>query len=257
VVKRRLQLDILPQPDPTTCGPTCLHAVYRYFGETILLDRVIAETQTVPTGGTLAVLLANHALRRGYEATLYTYNLQVFDPTWFVPGRVPLTERVAQRAEAARSQRLRTACKAYQEYLALGGRVHFEDLTPDLIRRHLKAEMPILTGLSATYLYRTAREFGPNDEPDDVRGDPTGHFVVLCGYDRKLRNVLVADPMHPNPVAPTHLYEVRIERLICSILMGILTYDGNLLVLEPRSSPRSKKRGKKRNADPGGRRNAG
>ena len=22
-----------PQPDETTCGPTCLHAVFRYFGE--------------------------------------------------------------------------------------------------------------------------------------------------------------------------------------------------------------------------------
>ena len=32
---------------------------------------------------TLAVLLGCHALRRGYEATIYTFNLQVFDPTWF------------------------------------------------------------------------------------------------------------------------------------------------------------------------------
>jgi hypothetical protein len=48
--------------------------------------------------------------------------------------------------------------------------------------------------------------------------------------------VLVADPMNPNPVSTTHMYEVSIERLICSILLGILTYDGNLLVLEPREA---------------------
>ena len=29
----RLPVEILPQPDETTCGPTCLHAVFRYFGE--------------------------------------------------------------------------------------------------------------------------------------------------------------------------------------------------------------------------------
>ncbi len=28
----RLLLTMLPQPDETTCGPTCLHAIYRYWG---------------------------------------------------------------------------------------------------------------------------------------------------------------------------------------------------------------------------------
>ncbi len=28
-------------------------------------------------------MLGNHALRRGYHAHIYTYNLNVFDPTWF------------------------------------------------------------------------------------------------------------------------------------------------------------------------------
>jgi hypothetical protein len=235
-LKRRLQLEILPQPDDTTCGPTCLHAVYRYFGESIPLEQVIGETQTLATGGTLAVLLANHALRRGYRATMYTYNLQVFDPTWFGDGAPPLLERLARLQESATDPRLRMSCKAYLEFVALGGRVRFQDLTADLIRQYLKRDIPILTGLSATYLYRIPREFGPDDEADDIRGEPAGHFVVLCGYDRKLRYVLVADPMNPNPVSTTHMYEVSIERLICSILLGILTYDGNLLVLEPREA---------------------
>src|SRR6185369_13364802 len=76
-VKTRLRLEILPQPDDITCGPTCLHAVYRYFGDVIGLDQVIEEVPQLETGGTLAVLLGCHALRRGYDATIYTYNLQV------------------------------------------------------------------------------------------------------------------------------------------------------------------------------------
>src|SRR5262249_1472255 len=35
----RLQLDILPQPDDFTCGPTCLHAIYRYLGDEVPLDK--------------------------------------------------------------------------------------------------------------------------------------------------------------------------------------------------------------------------
>jgi hypothetical protein len=75
-------LDILPQPDGSSCGPTCLHAVYRYFDDDIPLQQVIAEVPTLEDGGTLAVYLACHALLRGFKATIISYNLQIFDPTW-------------------------------------------------------------------------------------------------------------------------------------------------------------------------------
>ena len=78
----KLYLDILPQPDNSTCGPTCLHAIYRYFGDEIPLHQVVSEIPQIETGGTLAVYLAVHALRRGYSAAIYSYNLQIFDPTW-------------------------------------------------------------------------------------------------------------------------------------------------------------------------------
>ena len=66
----RLHLDILPQPDDSTCGPTCLHAVYRYFGDYVPLPVMVAEVPQLETGGTLASLLGLHALRRGYRARL-------------------------------------------------------------------------------------------------------------------------------------------------------------------------------------------
>ena len=69
-----------PQPDDMTCGPTCLHAVYRYFDDDVPLEQVVGEASMLDEGGTLAVLLGCHAQRRGYEASIYTYNLDVFDP---------------------------------------------------------------------------------------------------------------------------------------------------------------------------------
>ena len=39
----RLPVQTLPQPDETTCGPTCLHAVYRYWGDQEPLDTIIAR----------------------------------------------------------------------------------------------------------------------------------------------------------------------------------------------------------------------
>lgn len=232
-LETRLQLDILPQPDPFTCGPTCLHAVYRYFDRPMALADVAEETDRLENGGTLAVQLACHALRRGFRATIFTYNLQIFDPTWFTAPRVSLAEKLRAQVALKDDVRLQTATDAYLDYLGQGGRLRFEDLTARLIRSYLNRGIPILTGLSSTYLYRAMREYGPLDDDDDIRGEPSGHFVVLCGYHRQNRSVLVADPLYPNPVASSQVYEVNIDRLICAILLGVLTYDANLLILNP------------------------
>lgn len=227
----RLPLDILPQPDRTTCGPTCLHAIYRYDGDPIGLSQVVAEVPTLADGGTLAVFLACHALLRGYRATIHTYDLQMFDPTWFDGQTTNLATKLRQQLAAKDEPRLRAGTEGYLEFLRLGGRVTFAEPTRRLIRDPLIRGRPILAGLSATFLYRSAREHGPECEPDDIRGVPTGHFVVLCGYDRRTREVLVADPLHPNPLSETHTYAVDIERVLGAILLGILTNDANLLVL--------------------------
>jgi hypothetical protein len=235
-MKTKLVLDMLPQPDDVTCGPTSLHAVYRYFGDVVALDRVIAEVQGLREGGTLGVHLARHALDRGYKATLYTYNLQIFDPTWFGRGDRYLAERLRLQSRHKNDPKLLEATEAYIEFLRRGGKLRYEDLTPGLIRRTLNRSIPILTGLLSTYLYQCSRETTVDGRlvADDLRGEPTGHFVVLAGYDKKWRKVFLADPLHQNPYSTAQEYEVDIHRLVGAIMLGILTYDANLLIVEPK-----------------------
>lgn len=231
----KLMLDMLPQPDDTTCGPTCLHAVYRYFGDSITLNRVIEETTHLETGGTLAVFLACHALRRGYSASIFTYNLHFFDPTWFFPPVQDLRKKLVAQAECKKEDtRLQVATRGYIDFLDLGGQIYYEDMTRSLIRRYLNRSVPIITGLSSTYLYRIIREYGINGFDDDVRGKPAGHFVVLSGYDKEARTVYVADPYRPNPVSSKQTYTVNIDRVIGAILLGVLTHDANFLIIQPR-----------------------
>lgn len=235
-MKTRLQLDILRQPDDSTCGATCLNAVYRYFGDEIPLDRLIRDVEHLEEGGTLGVLLGKHALARGYDVRLYTYNLAVFDPTWFEFESGELIAKLNLQMKAKKGRKLKLASKAYIEFLEAGGKILFTDLTVSLIRRYLRKALPILAGLSATFLYRSRREYGPDSKYDDIRGFPVGHFVVLCGYDPQSKRVLVADPYLPNPVAKDHYYEVDIAHLISAILLGVLTYDANLIIIQPRGS---------------------
>ena len=226
------ELLIEPQPDTTTCGPTCLHALYRHFGLDMELEQIIDEIQRLDHGGTLDVFLANHALARGFSAIVYTYNLKVFDPTWFAGNKVNLAAKLREQARAKRRARLQIATDGYLNFLAAGGEIRYADLNRALLRRLLRKGNPVLTGLSATYLYRSAREWGPDDVDDDIRGDPVGHFVLLSGYDPATREVLVADPMHDNPQGSQN-YRVHIDRVIGAVLLGALTYDANLLVLTP------------------------
>lgn len=233
---KKLYLDILPQPDDTTCGPTCLHAVYRYFDLEIPLQRVIDEVKSLEEGGTLAVYLGLHALEKGFNALLYTYNLQVFDPTWFTNKRQNLRKKLFDQLRNKKDVRVQHATRAYMDFLDQGGAIRFEDLTAGLLRRFLKSGKPILTGLSATYLYNCARErvSGNRLLYDDVRGVPTGHFVVLTGYNKDAKTVWIADPLKPNPFSEFDQYAVNMNRLICAIMLGILTYDANLLIIEPK-----------------------
>jgi len=229
--------DISPQPDGASCGPTCLQAVYRYFGDDIPLRQVIAEVTTLEDGGTLAVYLACHALLRGFRAAIISYNLQIFDPTWAAASSREIAEKLKlQLAYKNHLPGFEVATNAYLDFLRLGGRLQFKVLTTGLIRSYLKRSIPLLSGLSATFLYGTARECVDGNVLvyDDIRGVSTGHFVVLAGYDKEQRTVLVADPLLPNPVSPGQHYYVNISRLMCAIMLGTLTYDGDLLIVEPR-----------------------
>jgi hypothetical protein len=235
-----LPVEMRPQPDETTCGPTCLEAIYRFHGNHVPLEDVIADVPTLKEGGTLGVLLAVDALRRGYGATIYTYNLTQFDPTWLAPRQLDdLPDRLRQQARHKRLAKLQVATEGYIEFIERGGVIKLEDLTTGLIRRYLKRSLPILCGLSATFLYRSPREIGHTNTPDDIRGEPAGHFVVLCGYDPERREVLVADPLHSNPLSSETRYWIGIERVLCAVLLGIVTYDANLLIIEPRRRRRS------------------
>lgn len=234
-----INIRMLPQPDDVTCGPTCLQAVYRHLGHRMDLEQIISEVRGLPDGGTLAVYLGNHALKLGLKARVYSYHLKIFDPSWRDLESSELAAKLHAQLELKHGKRFATASRAYIRFLELGGEIAFDDLTPQLLDVPFEAGLPVLTGLSATYLYDCRREYTNRQNRavyDDLRGEPTGHFVVLCGRERK--KVRVADPFIGNPLAPdSHYYDVRVDRLVRAIFMGVMTYDANLLVISDGDLP--------------------
>ncbi len=242
-IPTRLKLEVQAQPTDDSCGPTSLHSVYRYWRDDVALDQVIAEVPRLEDGGTITALLGTHALRRGYTAVLRTCNVRTFDPTWFgssgasIPA-AELTTKLLAQAEVKPKAKTLFIAESYRDFLSAGGRIRFEAPTTRMLARILRRGTPILVGLSATYLHGSIRERREDAADDDVGGYPVGHFVVLHGYDPARRIVMVADPLGDRTKRQSLNYEVSLERLIAAILLGAITYDGTLLVIEPANRPR-------------------
>jgi hypothetical protein len=228
-----LDFAINAQPDDVTCGPTCLHSVYQYYNDSIPLKQVIKDIKQLKYGGTLAVMLGNHALSRGYKAHIYTYNLQVFDPSWFKHSSEEIVLFLKQQMEyKKKKKKLVMASQAYINFLEAGGEIHYAELDEELIKSFVKNSTPLIAGLSATYLYGTPREIPEFDTYDSIKGEPSGHFVVITGFDEEKKMLHIADPMEPNPLGRGQFYNVTYTRLINSIMLGIVTFDANLLLIE-------------------------
>ena len=238
-VAHELRVQRFLQPDDSTCGPTCLRKVYDFYGVEVDEASVLGEIDRNEDGGTLAVFLGIAGMRRGFSARIYSYDLQIFDPSWASLERDALMEKIHARFPYLRDSKRLRAARAYLDFLGMGGEISiFEELTPLLIKRILDREHPVLAGLSATYLYRFRRErWIPETDrlvDDDEAGDSTGHFIVIVGYEHYGRDFILRDPSAHVPDSQDGRVVVDAQRLINSILLGDATYDAVLLELWPK-----------------------
>ena len=231
-----MNIKILPQPDDVTCGPTSLHAIYHHYGYHISLSRLINEIEMLEGGGTLGVFLGLDALKRGFDATIHSVNLEIFDPTWVDLSMEELAEKLKLEYAAKHRAKLRVAIKAYLRFIEAGGIVNLKDFRPGLFDRYFKKDIPLIAGVSTTFLYQSKREYTNSENMsvfDDIHGDPMGHFIVVYGVNEE-KKFLIADPDCTNPIAHDHYYAVERNRLVHSILLGILTYDSLILAVQPK-----------------------
>jgi hypothetical protein len=236
-IARELRVQHFAQPDDVTCGPTSLRKVYSFYGLDLELDEVMLTLERNEDGGTLAVFLGMAALRQHFRTRIYSYDLQIFDPSWAGLEPAALVEKIRARFPYLEDATRRRAAMAYVRYLEMGGELAFDDLTPQLLRAIIDRGHPVLAGLSATYLYGFTRERWDEQSgqliDDDVAGEPTGHFVVISGYDHWGRRFTVLDPSAHVPTSPDGRIIVGAERLINAILLGDVTYDAVLLEVWP------------------------
>ncbi len=218
------------QPDDESCGITCLQSIYRFYGHEISWERLAGEIEHWRTGGTVNVNLARHALREGFSAEICTYNIRIFDPTWRGLSSGELSHKLKLRQAKMRSKKQKMVIGFYLDFLERGGVIRFDDLNEGLFDTLFEENRPIIVGLSATYLYQSMRET-PNNVDNDIIGQPVGHFVVVSGWDRARREVIIHDPLRKNPIAESGNYNLPFTKFSNAVMLGIITYDENLLII--------------------------
>ncbi len=228
-----LPLSITPQETDDSCGISCLASIYQYWNHQVSIESLEASVEKLNLGGTLSVNLGRHALAEGFSVDLFSYNLQVFDPTWasLTPGQL-IDKLRLQMSRKKRLSKLQVASAAYINFIEMGGRLRFSELSQDLITRKLEAGLPIIAGLCSTYLYQSAREHPRTTKDDDVGGYPAGHFVVVHGYHASIAEVEISDPFRGNPIGlGEHSYRVQFPHFLAAVFLGVVTYDANLLII--------------------------
>lgn len=236
-----MKIPISTQPNCISCGPTSLHSVYKYWGDAVSLEDVIANVPYLETGGTLNVLLGCDALRRGYGALLHSFNLQVLDPTWFKRKHVNLLEKLQEQSHKTTDTKIKQITEAYIQFLTLGGVIDFSDIHFDSIRSFLDKKQPILTGVSATYFYQNMRDYTNEDDraiSDEWLGAPSGHFIVIEGYDDH-GNLCIADPYTPHPLSREHHYTTSFMHWLHAHLLGVTSNDAEYLVIQKNAQNKS------------------
>ncbi len=140
-----IELIIQTQPDDETCGPTSLHAIYQYYGLNLPLDEIIRGVDRSISGGTLTPMLGSHALRHGFQTSIYIYNLNLFDPTWFHHGQVEnhfLMEKLNAQMKFKNDPYITKATLALFDYLSLGGKICSHSLNVDLLKKYFNRKIP-------------------------------------------------------------------------------------------------------------------
>lgn len=194
------------QPTNTTCSPTALSMLLRYYGEEFNVADISAKVPQVKNEkgedcGTINQQMATWCISLGFDVVLYTADVQVIDQSWSKLTSTEVVERLEARKSGFKVPSLgelwnNAYCQAYIEFIRSGGELHIANAITSKLLYKMLEKGPVLPCLSFDTLYGIGRTINIGEKetkPDDVNGKAWNHSVVIYGNDEQ-GNFLVADP---------------------------------------------------------------
>ena len=215
---------------PNECEPTCLKQILDYFKiDSDMEDLIKRISGDKFKWNNWDYNTGRVAIEHGLKVIVYTRSAGIIDPTWFSLSSEGLLSKLKEeyayfeKEEYVGLPSFKEDINAAIKFLETGGRIDFTPISKKLIAGLLKKEKPLIAGVSYTLLVNAPRErYFPEEscwKPDDIKGHPYGHVVVISGY--KGNSFQIVDPW---PQAEDNYY-VKGDILVDAILRN----DSNLL----------------------------
>ena len=199
-----------------SCISACSQAVFGYYGESIAQEEIM-EISENPKRGIALVEAGIFSLKRNYKPLIITNNINIFDPTWFKIDSSKLKLNLKKRAKFVDDLNQFMIDK-YIKFLDLGGEINFETISPALLKNYLSIKVPIIMELASTFLYKLAKSSQPGGFNDAIKGQIEGHGVVIAGFDKKDK-FLIIDPNSKKGPSKKGVYWVNSAELMMSFAL--------------------------------------
>lgn len=220
------------------CAQTAAAQTLSFFEPSITADQIVAAVpvyinergEKVGTSpGHLAAYIAN----KGYTATAYIFDTELFDRSWQGMESAQVVQSLRRRqqhipANAWLAKYHQVLVDGWEQFQQAGGRFEFPMLSVSLLRQLLDGG-PLLTNVNSTYFNggpKRRYDIAADAFVDDVIGGVSlTHTMTCAGY--KDGKFLIIDPDPPEGTAQ-HRWE-NSDHVIASI-MAAQTESINLLV---------------------------
>lgn len=242
-----LKLDIkIKEQKPDECLPACLAAVFEYYkiiiSEEEIIEKISKDSFKLYDWDFQAGKLA---IEKGLKAEIYSNVSQLFDPSWYSIAHNELIKKMEKSLEFFEfrsknfendqslmnfmcpnievAKRLVKDAEMSLEFLKAGGVIDFKPISKELIKKIIKARVPVIAMHNPTLLHKIKRCY--NFQPDDIKGNSWGHVSIISGYTKD--KFIVSDPAGFS-YERSFVYSVDEDLL----LESILRFNGQLLIIK-------------------------
>ena len=216
MTKKDLKIPQFNQITPYSRIPACLQEVFGFYKKHISQEKIMGSSLNPKLGMSLpeaGIFVGKY----GFTSSIIVNNIEIFDPTWFNLDEKKLTENLKLRRRYV-GKYYKYLIDLYLKYIKSGGKIKFDTIGADLLKKYLSQHIPIIMELASTFLYKKAKSGKPGSFNESFKGEVEGHGVVIAGFTKD--KFKIVDPnSQKNPYSKSGIYWVSAEELMMSFAL--------------------------------------
>jgi hypothetical protein len=210
----KIDVPLVKQKDKNGCGAAGMSMIYKFFGVNLSQEEIIKKIGGLTRWGSFTVDHALMANELGFSTTVYSYNLEYYDPS---DSKLSRKELIKKTGELIKKENRQYNIRELKSILkVLRSDVSYEMRIPTLnsIKKFLDKRIPVVVAVNSAVLF---------EKKKDLRW---GHFLALTGYEKN--RFYYNDP---HGIKGT----ISDEKLIFALSNNVFDSSAYLLVIKPKN----------------------